>query len=443
MSAFQRRLLHQVEQLYFAVGILLMAGSLSFLLSDLGSLGAYTVEGAIEGNRRFQLFAGVFYGTAIVYLAVNAQKAAALLRRNGWLVAFIGFVLLSVLWSDERALTIRRGIALFGTTAFALHLVMRRPRDEFIELIAMAFVAMVAINLAFIIALPGVGIDFNRGGDWRGVLQHKNAFGTTMALAALVFVVQQRRGGLRGFIYLAMTVVALLMVYLSGSRTAWLMAFGVFVIGMPFFAVLQTGRLSVPARLLLLTVFGLGGLLLVLSSFFGVALTAIGRDATLTDRTIIWDLVFDLGMQRPFLGYGFGAFWQGDAGLIIAELFSSIGHAHNGYIDLWLYLGFVGVAVFLPNLVLLVVRLIREATRYRGPEIAFFPLFVAMILVHNTVARSFPEHSSIVWVLLVAGLAYTSLPYPDCFRRRIPGDRQTTFGNRTAGSGPVLVTARG
>ena len=39
-------------------------------------------------------------------------------------------------------------------------------------------------------------------------------------------------------------------------------------------------------------------------------LTALGRSATLTGRTRIWQMSLDNIAQRPWLGYGFGAFWR-------------------------------------------------------------------------------------------------------------------------------------
>ncbi|MCB9947182.1 MAG: O-antigen ligase family protein [Rhodospirillaceae bacterium] len=420
MSTLQRQLLYFVEQVYFIIGLMLVAKSLSFLLNDLSTLGSYTVEEAIEGNQRFQAMAGLYYGIALVYLLANSDKAFLLIRRNYWVFLFIGYVFLSTLWADLPGVALRRSIALFGTTAFALHVVMRRSRAEFLAMVAQAMAAVVIVNLMFIAALPGIGIEYARAGEWRGILSHKNTFGTTMGLAALVFAVQRRTGLLYRVFYLGMTAVALFCVFKSGSRSAWLMTMGVFVVGMPFLAALQSARLSVPTRVVLLAVFGVGGVGLAIGSFLQVGLAAIGRDITLTDRTIIWDLVVDLGLQRPLLGYGFGSFWQGSAGEAMADLFASLGHSHNGYIDLWLQLGFVGVGVFVPSLVAMVRRLFRESIRYRGPNVTFFPLFLMMIMIHNTIALSFPEHSSIIWVIFVAGMAYTALPYPDCFRRRSP-----------------------
>lgn len=80
---------------------------------------------------------------------------------------------------------------------------------------------------------------------------------------------------------------------------------------------------------------------------YHAALVLLGRNPTLTDRTIIWDTV--LAMQdRPWVGFGFESFWLGSR---LEKLWSIYWwrptQAHNGYIEIYLHLGAVGVALLL------------------------------------------------------------------------------------------------
>ena len=63
----------------------------------------------------------------------------------------------------------------------------------------------------------------------------------------------------------------------------------------------------------------------------------LGREETLTGRADIWAYLINYAMQKPLLGYGFGGFWT-DA---IRDATSS--HAHNGYLDIILNIGFAGL----------------------------------------------------------------------------------------------------
>jgi len=75
----------------------------------------------------------------------------------------------------------------------------------------------------------------------------------------------------------------------------------------------------------------------------------MGKDATLTGRTDLWPYVLDFISQRPLLGWGYRSFWQVDNPLA-ADLWKKLGwsppHAHNGYLELLMDVGYVGSVGF-------------------------------------------------------------------------------------------------
>ena len=77
-------------------------------------------------------------------------------------------------------------------------------------------------------------------------------------------------------------------------------------------------------------------------------LEAVGRDLTFTGRTTIWTHAIDAGMQHSMLGAGYRAFWTPEgASYVYARIWAVIGNGHNGYLDVWLELGFIGLGLFL------------------------------------------------------------------------------------------------
>jgi O-antigen ligase len=68
--------------------------------------------------------------------------------------------------------------------------------------------------------------------------------------------------------------------------------------------------------------------------------SALNRSETLTNRTDIWAYLIPYAMKNPIVGYGFGGFWKDS----IREATSS--HAHNGYLDIILNIGFTGFIFF-------------------------------------------------------------------------------------------------
>ena len=72
----------------------------------------------------------------------------------------------------------------------------------------------------------------------------------------------------------------------------------------------------------------------------------LGRDSSLTGRMDLWSLVVEAIGRRPWLGYGYQAFWVtpgGPADGIRMRLPFTVPHAHDGFLDVWLEIGAVGL----------------------------------------------------------------------------------------------------
>jgi O-antigen ligase len=106
-----------------------------------------------------------------------------------------------------------------------------------------------------------------------------------------------------------------------------------------------------PARIhaLVLAILVLGGLAMLFGGE-GVAIHALGRQTNLTGRTEIWRAIIP-ACPNPVLGAGFESFWIGpDVRKVWYQLSNwwgggHINEAHNGYIEVYLNLGFVGLGL--------------------------------------------------------------------------------------------------
>jgi O-antigen ligase len=63
----------------------------------------------------------------------------------------------------------------------------------------------------------------------------------------------------------------------------------------------------------------------------------LGRDQTLTGRSEVWARLIPFAMQKPFLGHGYSSFWTDEFRETIEAT------AHNGYLDMILNTGIVGI----------------------------------------------------------------------------------------------------
>jgi exopolysaccharide production protein ExoQ len=115
-----------------------------------------------------------------------------------------------------------------------------------------------------------------------------------------------------------------------------------------------------------------------------------------------------MALERPLLGYGYGAFWLGERGpsaRVWAVTWDAV-HAHNGYLDLWLQIGVIGALL---GISLVLVILIRTARQMRGPatnkvvyELGF--LFAVYILVGDITRTTLLDASlgrALYWIVLV------------------------------------------
>jgi O-antigen ligase len=144
---------------------------------------------------------------------------------------------------------------------------------------------------------------------------------------------------------------------------------------------------------------------------------ALGKDPTLTGRTEIWGLVLSLHTNR-LIGTGFESFWLGPRLDRMRSALPNfpVNEAHNGFLEVYLNLGWVGI-IFLGLLLLTGYSRIISSIR-RNPEKA--SLFLGFILC--TLFNSFSEAAfrmmTLAWVCLL--VAIVSCSRAMLFRSSVP-----------------------
>lgn len=115
------------------------------------------------------------------------------------------------------------------------------------------------------------------------------------------------------------------------------------------------------------------------SSVIAPLVEAVGRNMTFTGRTDIWDHI-RLTTVNPLIGAGYYNFWGGTGGLRVNELMGeTIPNAHNGYVDLYLDGGVIGLILLFVMLVACGRRLMQGLQRHRFQRLRF-AMLIAMII---------------------------------------------------------------
>jgi O-antigen ligase len=107
--------------------------------------------------------------------------------------------------------------------------------------------------------------------------------------------------------------------------------------------------------------------------------------------------------ERPWLGYGYQGFWQEGGGAEViwqAEGYKPP-HAHNGFINMALDLGLIGLFLFLMTIVVTYLRAI-PWLRSGKTTIELWPIcYVTFFFMYNTSENTIIAHNSIFWALLI------------------------------------------
>jgi len=272
--------------------------------------------------------------------------------------------------------------------------------------------ATALLSVAFVFltdygTMPGAYTD-----AWRGVFDRKNTLGDTMALAFLVFILRSYQ--LRTWKPVAWLFAGLALVLVVLSQSVGGLAICALVV--LFIATMPVvRRRSIPAWLVVCV----GALLMAGTTVLlwwrgGEVLAALGRDPTLTGRTLIWALVLTKITVHPILGYGVNAFWRGSSGEY-ADIWQAVGwstpHSHNGFLDLALDLGAAGVGVFVVCYMQAVQRGFRILRSGAGLEGSAWPLAYLMffLLVNLTEVRLL-RNVNLFWILFISTTSTVAKP---------------------------------
>ncbi|MBT9329477.1 O-antigen ligase family protein [Paracidobacterium acidisoli] len=372
----------------------------------------------------------VIDGTILLFLLKDARLLARRILSLGYAALFAALVIFSTLWSIDPLLTLRRSLAFTLAGFFGLWFASRFPLRRQISILMLSMV-LLALGAAFVaVCFPQIGLDHSPGhhSDWQGVFTQKNACGRIMVLATAV-VLCQRRLTIPRLAALSLFVFVLVM---SGSRGAWLIEAAVFVLSLLLRLMRrmeQRGRVLLGLAAAVLTAAMAAAAVLFLSQLTGL----LGRDATLSGRTAIWTQVWSFIRKQPWLGYGYGAFWQGIHGpsfRVAATVHFIVFHAHNGFLEIWLDLGAAGLLLFLLTY-LRAWRRLWPALRRGQIDQAAWPLFLlVLIALYDLDENTLLIYNGLFWVLYVSALAHieglaagrrAEMP-PPSFRDEIPSE---------------------
>src|SRR5437773_348287 len=296
----------------------------------------------------------ILIGTGIIVLLFRGGQVTTLLRKNWPIILYFSYCLLSLLWSDFAAVGFKRWIKAIGDLVMVCIVVTdAQPVNALRRIITRTGFILLPASVLLIKYYGDLGRSYDR---WSGevsntgVTYNKNLLGVltfVLTLGALWFVLRTIRdknhpNRVRHLVALGtLLAFGILLLTMAHSATSGVC----FTLGALLIVVTSIERFEKQPRAIhwfVLTVLIIGGFTVLVAS--DSVAHAVGRQTNLTGRTEIWQSVIPLVPNR-IVGAGFDSFWLGARLETMWRLYPSLylNEAHNGYIEVYLNLGAVGV----------------------------------------------------------------------------------------------------
>ncbi|MEO1188677.1 MAG: O-antigen ligase, partial [Pseudomonadota bacterium] len=386
-----------VGRIEFAILILVLLifseGLLPRLLSD---------EDSVDGSPLLRILWLPVYAVAFAGAVWKAKEIGRVCLRLPFLMALLALCALSFLWSIDPALSARRSFAIIMTTLAGLFIGTRYSWQTLLRAFAVAWLVVAIVSFLTAILVPSFGrMQEVHIGAWQGLYFEKNQLGGHMARAALFAGILAIMDGKYRWLWTGTLLLSIALVLLSTSKSSLLglmVGLGILGLGVWMKQGLRVGLLT----LWLVAIASLAaGAIFILAP--DLVFQLLGRDATLTGRTDIWVALAENIEQRPWFGYGYGAFWAPESlpGNWLREALQwDAPTAHNGWFEVTIALGFVGLTFLTLDFLMTTGRAILAAINtWTG---LFALAFIAQFFLFSLSESASLQQNSIVWLIYVA-----------------------------------------
>ena len=334
---------------------------------------------------------------------------------------FVLFAVFSLIWSVLFSVTLYKVFVLIVTTFLAIYTGLILGIKRLFNVLAWFFACVCIASLGFVLLLPQYGIQNYELyiGPWNGIFWQRNYLGCFMALASTVFLIKildwkslSRSGkGLN----LALLLFAFFLLVKSDSATGILTAVVLIVICLVVAAWLRWRKYLKPRHYYVIGSVAVVVIVLIcvnLNFIFGL----LGRNTSLTGRIPLWSYLFqNVISKRPVLGYGYGAIWNlhGFRVQLALNIHESVQLVigDNGFIDIWLHLGIIGVFLMAGLIVMGFVRGVKYFLQERTIESTLPVVLLVFVVMTNITLSLILETETFVWAVVIASQTAISFPH--------------------------------
>lgn len=403
--------------LFLPLAWLLIAGSRN--VGEWLSMGAPSDGGDayLDGNPLDRNLLSLMIAMAVYILYQRRSKVGAMLRANWPLLLYFGYCAVSLAWSDFPFVGFKRWIRALGDVAMVL--IVLSESDWLLarkKLYAWAAFLLLPISVLLIRYYSELGRNYSvYDGQvfWTGVTTNKNELGMICMIFGLgsvsrVLDVLRRSESRRQQKKLLLahgTIVAtaIWLLHMADSATS----LACFALGSCVLVLTSWKPIMKRPALVHVMVWSMIGIA-ASALFLGVGsgmVEDLGRNSTLTGRTQMWQHALAL-VESPMFGAGYESFWVGDRLEKMRPVAPGVNQAHNGYLEVYLNLGWIGV-FFLILVIATGYRNVIKAFR-RDPDVNRARLAYFVVALSYAFTESAFKFRHPVWISFL--LAIVAVP---------------------------------
>jgi exopolysaccharide production protein ExoQ len=358
---------------------------------------------------------------ALAGMAVLVARWSQLRGRSGLLHPallfaglFLGFAMLSHTWAIDAGLSLRRCILVsLIATAVVASALATDDWGRLLDGLFWWFALVVGLNAFAVLTKPPTPIGH------AGIYPHKNYLGAVASMIVLtavhqLFVSRPLARPVTRLVAFVMLAAALVFLVAAKSKTSLALSVVAPSLGFGFALLARTTRIS-PA----LAVPALFGVIYFVYAFgtasgfwdFEAMAMAIFGDPTLTQRTDIWSFAFRMMPGHLTAGFGYEGFWgagpespsirAGGPGFV-----AQMPHGHNGYIDVVLQTGFIGLTL-IGCMFLAALHVAGRVARLSLGLSSFALSFLVFCLLYNLFESTFFRSFNIQHMMLMTVIGLT------------------------------------
>ncbi len=344
------------------------------------------------------------WGISTALVCIFWKDTIFILLRNKLLFLLTFLALISFIWSAAPEFTLSNTRDVMMMTCFGIYFASRFTLKEQVEHIALTLLTGAFLSTIFAFSTPIAIHGADHPGAWKGIYGYKNTLGSMMILSLLAFFLLPKDNS-KLYKWSGFTFSLVLMI-LSTSKTS-LVLFFLLIFIIKFYENFRwKGKISIIFIDLLILASGCFSVLIF--SYWAEFLTSLGKDPTLTGRTPMWGFVISKLMERPLFGYGREAFWAPNSSFAIeaGRTVTTGGwitpHAHNGFLDIALDVGLIGLLLFLITFVITFARSLKQAYTAQFPEEMWSLAFLSFLVMNNVTESFLLRGANLYWVLYIS-----------------------------------------